>query len=186
MNSSALLSISRLGRPVKSLIILGMVLIGLLLFFLLITLPQTRLLNGLKMQFKAEQKRLETERLQLLSIPEMKSEMSQLKSRYALLQKRLPDGEVTLEIIKQLTEELGRFNIKLISLVPGAGECPEEGINETTIEILMQSNYEAVGRYLEAVRNLPFLFRIKDIAIEREEARGRLNVRLVLATYSLK
>lgn len=186
MNLGAGLFISKLGRSVRALIILGIFLTLLLLFFFFVTRTQTQLLNSLRMQFNAEQERLKAERLQLLNVPGMEREISLLKLKYERLQKRLPDNEATLEIIKQLNEQLAGFDIKLISLVPGIGAAREEGLNETTVEMFMQSGYEMTGRYLEAVEGLPFLFRIKDIAIERSGTGGRLNVRLVLAAYSLK
>ena len=110
----------------------------------------------------------------------------ELESRYSSLKERLPDSENIPEIIKQLSGEIGKLDIKLISLIPETVKAREnEQANETTIDLTLQLSYRTLVEYLEAVKNLPLLFRIKDISIE-EGIEDRLTVRLVLATYNLR
>ena len=185
MNSNVTSSI-RISGPVKSFIILGIFFCCLLLFFILALLPKNKTLNSLKIQFEAGQEKLDSAKNQFADLPAIEKKLLKLKSEYSAMEKKLPDDENIPEIIKQLSGELGKLDIKLISLVPEIKKASGDGeVNETTIEILMQSTYRTLGDYLEAIENLPLLSKVQDVAMEAEGIGNLLTIRLVLATYNL-
>ena len=186
MNSDVTSSI-RISGPLKSFIVIGIFFCCLLLFFILVLLPKNKTLNSLKIQFEACQEKLDSAKTQFADLPAIGKKLLKLKSEYSLLEKKLPDDENIPEIIKQLSEELGKLDIKLISLVPEIKKASgDDEVNETTIEILMQSSYKTLGSYFEAIGNLPLLFKVQDVAMEAKGAGNLLSIRLVLATYNLK
>lgn len=184
--SSNVVSSIKVSGAVRSFVALGIFLGCLVLFFFFVLLPEDRYLHNLKVQFEAEQNRLDSARTKFSDIPELKKRILELESRYSSLKERLPDSENIPEIIKQLSGEIGKFDIKLISLIPKTVKAAEnEQANETTIDLTLQLSYRTLADYLEAIENLPLLFRIKDISIE-EGIEDRLTVRLILATYNLR
>ena len=184
--SSNVSSSIRITGPVRSFIILGVLFCCLVVFLAFVLLPQNRTLNNLRVQLKDTQEKLDDIKGQFLNIPAIQKRIRELKSEYSLLKKKVPDNENIPEIVKQLSEEIGKLDMKLISFIPEMQETSdEEDLNETTIEILMQTNYRTLGQYFEAVESLPLVFKIKDVAMEKEDEGNLLSVRLVLATYNL-
>ncbi len=186
MNSNVISSI-RIRKPVRSFITLGIFFCSLLLFFFLVLLPQEQTLDSLKTQLEADREKLESARSKSLNISAVEEKMLKLKSKHSFLEGKVPDDKNIPEIINQLSGEIGKLDIKLISLVPEIKKASEsDKVSETTIEILMQSSYRTLGDYFEAIGNLPLLFKVRDVTMEAEGAGNLLSIRLVLATYNLK
>ncbi len=186
MNLSVISSISRISKPVRSFIVLGIFLCAMIVFFYTTLLPQNETLNSLKRQYATDLDKLNLARIEHMALPRIEQETKQLELEYELLKKKLPEKSNIPEIIKHLTEELGKLDIKLTSLIPEIKEASKkERVRETTIDIVMKSSYLTLGNYLEAIENLPLLFRVRDVTIEKAEMGNLLTVRLVLATYNL-
>ncbi len=185
MNLSVISSI-RISKPARSFIVLGIFLCVMVVFFYTTVLPQNETLNSVKRQYATDLNKLNLAKTQFLTLPEIEEDIRRLELEYELLKKKLPDNENIPDIIKQLTEELGKLDIKLTSLIPEIKEASKkEKVRETTIDIIIKSNYLTLGNYLEAIENLPLLFKVRDVAIEKAEKGNLLTVRLVLATYNL-
>ena len=185
MNLSVISSI-RISKPVRSFIVLAIFLCVMVVFFYAVILPQNENLNSLKRQYATGLDKLNLAETQSLALPGIEQETKQLELEYELLRKKLPEKANIPEIIKQLTEELGKLDIKLTSLIPEIKEASKkEKVRETTIDITIKSSYVTLGNYLGAIENLPLLFKVRDIAIEKAEMGNLLTVRLVLATYNL-
>lgn len=185
MNLSVISSI-RISKPVRSFIVLGIFLCVMVVFFYTVILPQNETLNTLKRQYATDLEKLNLAKTEYLALPRIQEEIEQLKLEYELLGEKLPEKANIPEIIKQLIEELGKLDIKLTSLIPEIKEASKkEKVRETTIDIIIKASYVTLGNYLEAIENLPLLFKVRDVAIEKAEKGNLLTVRLVLATYNL-
>ncbi len=185
MNLSVISSI-KISKPVRSFIVLVIFLCAMIVFSYTTLLPQNETLNSLRTQYDADLIKLEIARIEYMTLPEIEEERKRLELKYQQLRKNLPDKGNIPDIIKHLTEELGKLDIKLTSLIPEIKEASrKERVRETTIDIIMKSSYVTLGNYLGAIENLPLLFKVRDVVIEKAEKGNLLTVSLVLVTYDL-
>jgi len=177
----------RIGSQEKSFIVLGVVLIALILFFFFGFLPRDKELNGLRKNLKSVQNKLGKARKAVTTLPAIYQETEEAKSSFSSLNKKLPDTVNIPEIVDQLSRELNKLDVKLISLTPDIKEKTDGGkIGRIDIEIVACFTYLALTNYLESVSKLPLLFKVQDLKIEKDEKIAPyLMVRLIMSSYFL-
>ncbi len=169
MNLSVISSI-RISKPVRSFIVLGIFLCAIIVFFYTRFLPENETLNSLKRQYATDLDKLRLAQIEILGLPEIEEETKQLELEYELLKKQLPEKENMPEVIKHLTEELSKLDIKWDSLIPKIEEeSKKERVRETTIDIVMKPSYLTLGNYLDAIDNVPLLFEVRYVSLNKEQ-----------------
>ena len=177
----------KIGSQEKSFIVLGVILIALILFFFFGFLPKNKKLNELRKDLESVQTKLEKARKEVTTLPAIYQEIEEAKSSFSSLNKKLPDTVNVPEIVDQLSRELNKLDVKLISLTPNIKEkTEEEETGRMDIEIVACFTYIALANYLESVSKLPLLFKVQDLKIEKDEKIAPyLMVHLIMSSYFL-
>ncbi|MFH1904919.1 MAG: type 4a pilus biogenesis protein PilO [bacterium] len=164
-----------------------MILIALILFFFFGFLPGNKKLNELRKDLESVQNKLEKARKEVTTLPIIYQKIEEAKSSFSSLNKKLPDTVNIPEIVDQLSRELNKLDIKLISLAPDVKEkVKEEEIGRLDIEIIAHFTYLALANYLGSVSKLPLLFKVQDLKIEKDEKIAPyLMVHLIMSSYFL-
>ena len=171
----------------KVFVILGIIVMGLMVFFFLVFLPKTQALNQLRGDLQSIHRKVEKAREEVATLPLIKERIIEAKDKFHYLERRLPEGIRTSEIVELLTGELKGRGIELISLLPSIKEKREEKVGRIDIDITAYSSYFALTQSLGGVGRLPLLFNVENLTIERDEnIAPYLLVELVLTTYYLE
>jgi len=177
----------KLSSQEKIFVGIGVVAIGLIVFFFRLYLPTNNQLNRLQDELNSTQEKLEKVKREVSTLPEIKEKTTLAKERLSILEKKLPDEQNIPEIVNLLSKELSKLDLELISLIPTSrGKREGEEMERVEIEIIMESSYRTLGEYLKTIENLPRLFKVKDLSIAKEGGNfPKLQVQLLLTTYSL-
>lgn len=127
-------------------------------------------------------------------IEEIKLKMEELKQK-VVSNKELP------RIIQQLTKKSSELNIDIISVKPiKDAQVTEinlpEGISKAYIELVIKTNYRDLSNYIESLEDLPIVFTVETISIERFvnrediakkkiEETGKIQVIMLLSSYTV-
>lgn len=129
-------------------------------------------------------------------IEEIKTEMEELKKK-SVSEQELP------KVIQQLTKKSSELKIEIISIRPikeiQFKERPvPSGVSKAYIEIVLKVPYKTLGEYIKTLDELPVIFTIESIDLERfeeleeaadskkaEEIEGKVIATLLVSSYTI-
>jgi Tfp pilus assembly protein PilO len=132
------------------------------------------------------------------AIPNPEKEIASVEDKIKELRDKAVTKEQVPRIIQQLTRKSSDLNINIISIKPLTQAEDTSGlaqaVNKVYIEVEMSCPYSAMGDYLKALTELPILFTVESINIQKKEeepgSRGTAStkgseviVNLLLSTY---
>ena len=155
--------------------------------------------DSLKDKLTLQAKEINETRELVKAIPNPEKEIATVEDRIRELRDKAVTKEQVPRIIQQLTRKSSDLNINIISIKPLAQTEDTSGlvqaVNKVYIEVVMSCPYSAMGDYLKALTELPILFTVESVSIQKKEeeqglARGSAStktseviVHLLLSTY---
>jgi len=128
------------------------------------------------------------------AIPNPDKEIATVEDKIRELRDRAVTKEQVPRIIQQLTRKSSELSINIISIRPLAADEDSteklvQAVNKVYIEVVMSCPYPIMGDYLKALTELPILFTVENIVIEKKEdvvapkKAPEVLVNLLLSTY---
>ena len=154
--------------------------------------------DSLKDKLTIQAKEINETRDLVKAIPNPEKEIASVEDKIRELRDKAVTKEQVPRIIQQLTRKSSDLSINIISIKPLAQTEDTSGlaqaVNKVYIEVVMSCPYSAMGDYLKALTELPILFTVESINIQkREEEPGSRStastrssevvVNLLLSTY---
>jgi hypothetical protein len=161
----------------------------ILLFFVIIAItiwafdyfyytPQKKKLSRLKDEVRSADLKLKEFFLYSKGVETIETEVSLLEKELQGFSERTMRGEEFRSFLKHLAKESDRLQMKIISLNLYEEELslPEEykmappfQYKKVAVQMILRSNYTALGAYLKGIEGLPFFVNVNHLQIEREQ-----------------
>ncbi len=161
----------------------------------------SRYSNRLKEELNNKQRELEEDRRLVQLIPNPQKEIDKIRKGMDELQNRAVTKKELPKIIQQLINKSSELDIEIVSIKPRDDiEIEEEklpqGVSKAYIEMIIKCPYQTLGEYLKELNELPIIFTIESMYIEKiEELESIINKKkkkeedifttLVLSTYTI-
>jgi len=128
------------------------------------------------------QKHLEDTQKLVHDYPDARTRTKEILTRMDALKEKSVSSKELPKIIQQLTKKTSELKIDIISIKPI--EKPEftetglpQGVSKAYIEVVVRAPYKTIGDYFKALKEMPILFTIEGITLERssgpENEKGR-------------
>ena len=162
----------------KALLLFAGIAIAILVFDQIYYTPQSRKIVRLREEIRATELK-SNESLQLTKgIETVETEIAILEKELQGLKGRALSKERFEAFLRHLAKESSRLQLKMVSLTTqGEGTSSREEKKEPSLfqykkvnlQLVLHSDFNALGNYLMAIEGLPFLVAIHDLHVERDD-----------------
>ena len=160
--------------------------LALMLFYGFFYRPQSKRLGKLQEELKSITSGLKEKEAKALILPSVKEKVLELEDEFISLQERVPEEENLPRVIQTLAKEAEKLGITIVAIAPAGKSEVKSKVKRFPIEIDVESPYWLLASYLKAIEDLPALFTVDDLVIEKREGiLPNLKVRLLVSSYSL-
>ena len=178
----------------------------LIIFVVIHFVARTFVFKPLNKEIKLanEMQTKEDEMLELREkFPNPKKKIKEIQEKMAELDRKSTTDEDLPEIIKHLTEKSSELKIEIISIKPSKDvsftdiDLPR-GVSKSYIEMILKAQYKVLGEYLQALVDLPIIFTIEELTIEkpkgieddallaeRESSENKIIAKLLISSYTM-
>jgi Tfp pilus assembly protein PilO len=168
----------------------------LLSLHLFVGRPILKRLNKEKIQLQDVQNKLSQMQELVRNYPNPRKKMEELKEKMEEFRKKATSEKELPRIIQQLTKKSSELNIEIISIkpiekVPFKEKPLPQGVSKSYLEVVLKTTYQTLGEYLKALEELPIIFTIESLSIERfeeeevKEEKGKLIITLLISSYTV-
>ncbi len=118
-------------------------------------------------------------------------ELAVWEGKLRLLDQRFPTEQALGSVLQQLGDKANALGVEILSSAPvaeqGIAPAPNGGsVNHRQILLEMRCGYEAFGRFLAALPELPTFFSVEGMDLVPENGGAVLNAKLTLGLYVSK
>ena len=118
------------------------------------------------------QRRLEDTQKLVHDYPDARTRTKEIITRMDALKEKSVSSKELPKIIQQLTKKTSELKIDIISIKPiDKPDFTEpglpQGISKAYIEVVVRAPYKTIGNYLKALKELPILFTVEGVSLER-------------------
>jgi type IV pilus assembly protein PilO len=162
--------------------VLGLVALGALSYFLLLSPIQARIeaLLQRRTQVTAE---VAQARAQVAEIERFRREIAELEKRLVLLQDRLPSERETPTLYRALSSAAEQAGLGVSLFQPREARA-KDVVNEIPIVLTAEGNYHQLAKFFERVAGLPRVVTVNDFKMSGlSRARTSMRADMTLATY---
>jgi len=155
--------------------------------------PQKKKISALKEEIKTADLKLKESLLFTKGVETVEAEVSRLEKELQGLNERMLRGEEFRAFLMHLGKESDRLRMKMISMTSQEDKTSRRegkkvnsafGYRRITIQMVLHSNFTALGTYLRGIEELPFLVMVDKLYVERRgERKPLLKVTLGLSVY---
>ena len=125
--------------------------------------------------------------------PEQDAALRQLQSRYRQLESQLSGGQSVPRILEELGARAREQSLELTVIQPRLPKSPKTvalspgfTLRETPLSLQLSGRYRAIGEFLSALPDAPFLASISSLMLTRPEATAPLRAELALTVYTVE
>jgi type IV pilus assembly protein PilO len=163
-------------------------------YYFLFLAPVVSKLPSLFRESSELQTKISKAELSMNSIPRMKREIEELKSRETLYGTKLPKEEEFPAVLENLSSMARNSGVRITKIMPkkdtqaGSQAAPESEIyRQQAILIDAQCGYHQLGTFIAELESAERFMEISDIKIESGKANPKKhNVQLIVKTFILK
>lgn len=155
----------------------------LLLFFVLVIRPQMDNLHSLKAQVEQQEASVASLEAYSQEHPDMDRYLNELDNKALLITNLLPDHLDISSFLLLLDQSAQKTGVQLISVKPGK-TVSQKGRNETSVELIIHSNYKDMLAFFYELNNLPRFTNLISVSTDLRQ-QGILETKLNVAIYSL-
>lgn len=138
--------------------------------------------------------KLDTAEISINSMPKLKKEIGEIRSKVDFYSNKLPREEEFPSILESLSDMAQDANVKITKILPGKDsqilvkeEVSSDIYQQKEILISAQCGYHQLGAFIVALENTERFMEVSDIEIETRKINPkRHNVRLTVKTFILK
>ena len=161
-------------RSFLPLIVLGA---SVILFYFLAIVPQLNRIEEHKAELEQINNDIEEARGILASKPEMEEEIKTLEQKNQKLTRKIPEKSNIPAIVREVSENLNRSGVRVISL------SPEEGADKVSVNLNLRTDFINFGEIMRGVESSDMLFVVSELDLRDLGSDGRLDVRMVLTSF---
>lgn len=182
-----------LRKREKRFLLFAALAVAVLVFDQLCYTPQSRKIARLKEELRAVEGKAEELQMLARTAEGLESEINRLEAMVREFENRTLRLEGLNGFLRHLGEESHRLQMKIVSLNPE--KVPSQGGSEKTeprpykrvrLRAVLHSRFDSLWEYLKGIEHLPFLVRVTELQVEREEKiHPLLRVTLILTVYLL-
>ncbi|MFH1902892.1 MAG: type 4a pilus biogenesis protein PilO [Candidatus Omnitrophota bacterium] len=118
-------------------------------------------------------------------LPSARKRISQLEEEFVFLQKKVPEEEDLPSAVQSLVKEAKRLGIIIVALAPSEKKEGKSELTSFSLKVELESSYQTLARYLKAIEELPRLFTVEDLMVEKSEEGSNLRVQIMVNSYNL-
>lgn len=160
--------------------------------YFLLYLPKSQQAHDLAVSLQPLHRQIEEYQAMTARVPNPDRAVQELQNRIRRLKEQAASREEVPRIIQQLAQHTGTLDIEVVSITPREdlkepeGVLPE-GVSKVYVEVSLRCPYDILGRYIETLADLPTLFTVEDLRVEKRaaETTSVLEVYLIVSTYVL-
>lgn len=180
-----MVTMSKVSLATKSkLIAAGIVMLcWLLLFFVIIIRPQMDNLHSLTAQVERQQTAVTALEAYSQEHPDMDKYLGELDNKAMLMTNLLPDHLDISSFLLLLDQSAQKTGVQLVSVKPGK-TVSQKGRSETSVELVIHSDYKAMLAFFSELNNLPRFTNLVSVSTDLRQ-QGVLETKLIVAIYSL-
>lgn len=173
-----------MGLKFREKVTWGLVILALPLVWFLMVFPKKEEASRIKGELTSLAKKADEAKILLAQAKILKQEATSAKEKVAFLEDRVLVKKDVSRVLRELSQDLQRHNIRILSMKP-LGENPSPPgtlYQRLPVEIQVQGRYIDLGKYLEGIKERSLLFTVDSLHLEKGED-PNLSVRLVLVAY---
>jgi len=161
-------------KTLHSVITAGIEILILVAIVFFVGRPLVRYSKQLKQELENKQKELEKDRQLIQAVPNPQREIEKIRKGMDELQSRAATKKELPKIIQQLINKSSELGIEIVSIKPredieAEKEKLPQGVSKAYIEMIIKCPYRILGEYLKQLNELPIIFTIEGMYIEKIE-----------------
>ncbi|OQX80845.1 MAG: hypothetical protein B6D56_04000 [Candidatus Omnitrophica bacterium 4484_70.1] len=157
----------------------------------------TQPMERIKKDLQKTQEELAKKEKMIRKVPHPRKKIEEIREKMEDLRKKSVSHRELPRIIQQLTKKSSELGIEIISIKPIEEVSFEEkklptGVSKAYIEVVFKASYKETGAYLKALEELPIIFTIEKLSIEKpsseeilKEEENKLIVTLLISSYTI-
>jgi len=157
----------------------------------------TQPMERIKKDLQKIQEELAKKEKMIRKVPHPRKKIEEIREKMEDLRKKSVSHRELPRIIQQLTKKSSELGIEIISIKPVEEVSFEEkklptGVSKAYIEVVFKASYKETGAYLKALEELPIIFTIEKLSIEKpsseeilKEEENKLIVTLLISSYTI-
>ncbi len=186
----------------KSIITASVEVVIILLIVIFVGGPLNRKVAQAKAELEKKQKELVQIQQMIRAVPNPQEEINKIKKSIEELKHKSVSRQELPRIVRQLVDKSKELGIEIVSIRPredirGKDRNLPEGVGKAYIEMVIKCPYKKLGEYLKELKDLPIIFTIESMAIEKieeltQDRKGSrkkhdndLYTTLILSTYTI-
>ena len=191
------------NKTVRSILIIATLLVFVMIMhFVVGRLILFKKLREEKIKAEELQQKLKDSQNLVNKFPNPKSKIEEIKGQMEELKKKSVSEKELPRIIQQLTKKSSELKIEIISIKPIKKVPFKEinlphGVSKAYIEVVLKTNYITLGEYFKSLQELPIIFTIESVALERsdyfeeedfdpeQEVTGQVVTTLLISSYTI-
>ena len=161
--------------------------------------PAIRFSSDMRRQFISYQERLQQAEELVRSVPNPQRSLEDIERKQARFRETSGAGKQLPKIIQALGQSAADRQFNVISIKPkdglktGTDNLPA-GVKKLFLELVFSASYQDIGEYAQVLSNLPDVFSIETITIDRQERDGSkagerpgfLTASFIISTYMVE
>ena len=159
--------------------------LALIFFYAFFYRPQAKRMERFQEELKKITGNLKEAEGKSALLPSVRKRISQLEEEFVFLQKKVPEEEDLPAAVQSLAKEAKRLGIIIVALAPSEKKEEKSELTSFSLKMELESSYQTLARYLEAIEELPLLVTVEDLVVEKPEEGSNLRVQVLVNSYSL-
>ncbi|MEO0087104.1 MAG: type 4a pilus biogenesis protein PilO [candidate division WOR-3 bacterium] len=171
----------------------GLIVLFLIIVIFVIFLYQPKIASRAKLKSEAKALKTKIEELRKLA-----KETEVLKQRIAKLEEenrefvaRIAPRSEVLQLVRQLSEEAKKYNIKFLSIRPPGldtlltQETKENPLRPIPFEITLQGRYLDIGKFIADLRKFPYFIKVYELEFTgKDEIKPLIEARILVNIFA--
>lgn len=155
------------------LIAVGLLLVICAAWFFLFYLPEVARVNDIKNETDDLVTKLQSFRVDDRQLAALEAQVKTLKTQIESTQKKIIKKDGLKSAVTQIEVQGRKFGLKFLTIIPDYDSLMEvdqqdqsdKEVLQLTVHIKLQGTYRSFGRFLESLRELPFLVSLGEISL---------------------
>ena len=162
---------------IKSFLPVAALIAGVVFFLVFAIVPRLNRLEDLKKEFELVNADIEQAGIIIASIPGMKEEIENLKQKNEILKQRVPDSANIPMIVREVSRELDRPGVRLLSL------SPEEGSGRVLLRITLRTDFVNLGELMKGIGASDMLFTVLELEVHSIPVSDKIYAQMTIASF---
>ena len=166
--------------------------LGLVLLIRFVDVPLIAGIRERRATLKALQVKSADAQALVVELPTQEQALERTREQFDVLERRVKTEESMARVLETLSQQAKDHRLELVAVQGRAQEgeqrvvslSPELTLHEAPLTIQLTGRYRALGEFLAALAQMPFLASVQTLKVTRLEATGvQLHAEVVLAVY---